>query len=216
MDAIIADLQRRLANIVRSGVVHDVQISPLRVRVKIGERENGEPVLTGWLRVSMIAAGPVSEAWVPSEGAAVQVFSEGGDLRLGVVYPGLHTDALPSPAATDTEHVTLYPDGGRIVYDWGTSRTSVSLPGGDVEIVGDSTGWQIKGKVTFQDEVTCLKTLDAKGDIKSASNLADSWGTFASMRGVYNGHTHNETNSVTLAPNQPMRSVPAKKGAKPS
>lgn len=205
MEAYISDLQRQLANIVRSGVVHAVQISPLRARVKIGEREDGSPVLTGWLRVSMVAAGPVSEAWVPSVGAAVQVISQGGDIRLGVVYPGLHTDALPSPATTDTEHVTLYPDGGRIVYDWGASRINISLPGGNVELEGGEDGWRVKGKVVFEDEVECEKTLDAQGDIRSASNLADSWGTFATMRAVYNGHTHNETNSVTLTPNQPMR-----------
>lgn len=206
MEAYIADLQRKVANMVRSGVVHAVQVSPLRARVKIGEREDGTPVLTGWLRVSMVAAGPVSEAWVPSEGAAVQVLSEGGDLRLGVVYPGLHTDALPSPATTNTEHVTLYPDGGRIVYDWGASRISISLPGGNVELEGGEEGWRVKGKVVFEDEVECEKTLDAQGDIRSASNLADSWGTFATMRAVYNGHTHNETDSVTQAPNQPMKS----------
>ncbi|PKA28501.1 hypothetical protein CWR41_00535 [Cedecea lapagei] len=80
-EAILADLQRRLNNLVRSGVVHSVQAQPLRCRVLIGE------LLTDWLRCHMPAAGDVSEARLPVEGEAVQVFCESGDLRNGVVYP---------------------------------------------------------------------------------------------------------------------------------
>ena len=43
-----------------------------------------------------------------------------------------------------------------------------------------------------------------RGDVKSGGQVSDSTGTMQSMRDTYDDHTHNETDSVTNGPNQPM------------
>jgi len=40
--------------------------------------------------------------------------------------------------------------------------------------------------------------------LKSSGEIADKSSTISNIRTVYNGHTHNETNSVTYNPNQKM------------
>ena len=42
------------------------------------------------------------------------------------------------------------------------------------------------------------------GDVTSAAQVSDATGTMQSMRGTFNGHDHNETDSVTNPPNQSM------------
>lgn len=203
-EAILADLQRRLNNLVRSGVVHSVQAKPLRCRVMIGE------LLTDWLRCHMPAAGDVNEARLPVEGEAVQVLCESGDLRNGVVYPGLHNDDNPSPVPEPGVHTTLYADGTFVTYNINTRALDISLAEGAVSLTATPEGWVFKGKVTFEDEtthkdtVTCEKTLDAQGNISTQAELSDSQGTLGSVRETYNDHDHDETDNVTRKPNQLM------------
>lgn len=203
-EAILADLQRRLNNIVCSGVVHSVQAKPLRCRVMIGE------LLTDWLRCHMPAAGDVNEARLPVRGEAVQVFSESGDLRNGVVYPGLHNDDNPSPVPEPGVHTTLYADGTFVTYNINTGALDISLTDGVVSLTATPEGWVFKGPVTFEnktthkDAVTCEKTLDAKGNISTQAELSDSKGSLGEVRETYNDHDHDETDSVTRKPNQLM------------
>lgn len=203
-DAVLADLQRRLNNLVCSGVVHSVQASPLRCRVLVGD------FLTDWLRVSMPAAGWVNTAYLPVAGEAVRVQCESGDLRNGVVYPGLHNDSHPPPVTEPGVHTTRYADGTTVTYDMNGPRFSISLTSGAVALIATEDGWVVKGKVTFEDEathnkaVTCLETLDATGDISSKAELSDKTGSLGSVRETYNDHDHNETDSVTHKPNQSM------------
>lgn len=203
-EAILADLQRRLNNLVRSGVVHSVQAQPLRCRVLIGE------LLTDWLRCHMPAAGDVNEARLPVEGEAVQVFCESGDLRNGVVYPGLHNDDNPSPVTELGVHTTRYADGTVVSYDQNSTALDITLTGGAVSLTATPEGWVFKGKVTFEDKTThkeavvCEKTLTARDNISTEAELSDSQGTLGSVRETYNDHDHDETDNVTRKPNQPM------------
>lgn len=203
-EAILADLQRRLNNLVTSGVVHSVQAKPLRCRVQIGD------LLTDWLRCHMPAAGDVNEARLPVKGEAVQVFSESGDLRNGVVYPGLHNDDNPSPVSEPGVHTTRYADGTYFTYDINTKAFGISLLDGAVSLTATPDGWVFKGKVIFEDETThkdaviCEKTLAAKGDISTQAELSDSHGSLSGVRETYNEHDHEETDSTTRKPNQLM------------
>lgn len=40
--------------------------------------------------------------------------------------------------------------------------------------------------------------------LKSSGEISDKTSTISNIRLIYNGHTHNETNTVTLNPNQKM------------
>ena len=53
-------------------------------------------------------------------------------------------------------------------------------------------------------QMTNTGEYSGRGDVKSGGQVSDSTGTMQSMRNTYNGHDHNETDSVTNAPNQSM------------
>lgn len=197
-DAILSDLQKRLNNLVRSGVIADVKQSPLRVKVSIGSLQ------TDWLRVKMPAAGALSISWLPSVGEAVQVMSESGDLRNGVVHMGLHTDANPPPATEPGIYTLCFSDGTAVTYDINGTILNISLAGGKVGLQASPEGWVFKGKAIFEDEIIANKTIDAEGSIGTKAELSDSKGTMANVREIFNLHDHDETDSTTLPPNQKM------------
>lgn len=197
-DAILSDIQRRLNNLVRSGVIAQVQQSPLRVKVKIGD------LVTDWLRPQMPAAGAVSISYLPSVGEAVQVVSESGDLRNGVVYLGLHNTSNEPPTTEPGVYKIQFKDGSAITYDSNGTVLAIELAGGEISLTASPDGWVFKGKVTFEEPVIAKQTIDADGNIGSKAELSDSKGTMANVREIFNDHDHDETDSVTLPPNQPM------------
>jgi len=80
----IAELNRRLANIMRIGLVKEIDYKKARVRVKVGE------FLTDWLPWVTARAGE-DRSWFPvSIGEQVIVLSPYGELSLGVVLPAIY------------------------------------------------------------------------------------------------------------------------------
>ncbi|HAV7685029.1 TPA: phage baseplate assembly protein V, partial [Escherichia coli] len=93
----VAELRRRVADMVRRGVVEEViPGSPVMVRVDIGDVLS--PPLP-WIQVQSGRYMQVSN--YPASGDAVTVISEAGDLRNGRVYPGANIDAIPVPAGSE-------------------------------------------------------------------------------------------------------------------
>ncbi|MBF0035868.1 phage baseplate assembly protein V [Citrobacter freundii] len=203
-ESVLSSLQAQVNNVVRSGVISAVQQNPLRVKVVIGE------LVTDWLRCQMPAAGPVSISYLPSEGEAVQVTSECGNLKLGVVQLGLHNIDNPPPTTEPGIFKMLFTDGTAITYDMNGTVLEIALPGGKVSAKASPDGWNFKGKAVFEDEVnfkkpvTADETINATGNIGSAAELSDKTGTMSEVRQTYNSHTHDETDSTTLQPNQKM------------
>lgn len=203
-ESVLSSLQAQVSNVVRSGVISAVQQNPLRVKVAIGE------LITDWLRCQMPAAGPVSISYLPSEGEAVQVTSECGNLKLGVAQLGLHNTDNPPPTTEPGIFKMLFTDGTAITYDMNGTILSIELAGGSVSANASPDGWKFKGKAVFEDEVnfkkpvTADETISAIGNIGSAAELSDKTGTMSGVREVYNGHDHDETDSTTLQPNQKM------------
>jgi len=109
MDEALGDLQRRLANIVRRGVIHSVKFEKItKCRVSLGEiTTTWLPVCQGFAGVNRLDFNP------PAVGDAVTVLSEGGDLNNGRVFPGWNTGNLPIPENEDhsDEHITQFSDG---------------------------------------------------------------------------------------------------------
>lgn len=83
-------------------------------------------------------------------GDPVTVISEGGDLRNGVVFPGLLVDGRAVPSNKPHEHVTAYCDGATLTYDTESHElTWKGVPGGTVRIIAES-----KVDILGKDEVT--------------------------------------------------------------
>ncbi|MBF0035818.1 phage baseplate assembly protein V [Citrobacter freundii] len=203
-ESVLSSLQAQVNNVVRSGVISAVQQNPLRVKVAIGE------LITDWLRCQMPAAGPVSISYLPSEGEAVQVTSECGNLKLGVAQLGLHNIDNPPPTTEPGIFKMLFTDGTAITYDMNRTVLEIVLSGGKVSAKASPDGWNFKGKAVFEDEVnfkkpvTADETINATGNIGSAAELSDKTGTMSEVRQTYNSHTHDETDSTTHEPNQRM------------
>ncbi|EAW9708492.1 phage baseplate assembly protein V [Salmonella enterica] len=107
----IADLRRRIDNLIRTGVVTDVNLKEGTCRVKSGKLE------TRHLPISAIRAGDARVWWPPSVGEQVTIFCMSGNPETAIVLPGLFCDAFPQPdARSKTLHVH-FPDGAIIEYD---------------------------------------------------------------------------------------------------
>lgn len=87
----ISELQRKLANIVRIGLVKEIDYENARVRVQIGE------FLTDYLPWITSRAGKDKTWTPPSVDEQVLVLSPLGELSLGVVLPAIYQQKyLPS------------------------------------------------------------------------------------------------------------------------
>lgn len=146
----IADLTRRLANIVRIGTVATVDTSHCFATVTIGN------ITTRPLPWLTIAAGSDRTWRAPSVGEQVLILSQSGDLNNGVILCGIYTDAKPAPDNDEGNWTLVFRDGATIRYKTfdssilvtgfadvtvnGSGDASVTIGGGaTVNISGDST-----------------------------------------------------------------------------
>jgi len=108
----IAELERRLLNMIRFGTIASVDLNAKTCRVKLDDTHT-----TGDLPWSVQRAGNV-RTWSPlSVGEQVMIISPAGDLTQGVVTLSIYQNAHPAPSNKPNEHVTDYGDGTVITYD---------------------------------------------------------------------------------------------------
>lgn len=132
-DYIIRDLQRRLANMIRRGKVHSVDFSQTPPRVRV---EYAEGAVTGWLPfVGSRQSVDSKSTWEPlAVGEGVMIFSESGELSMGVVMPSVPDATNVPPSISPNEHVTKYSDGTMIKYDRAAGKLTVDVVS-DVELI---------------------------------------------------------------------------------
>ncbi|CUZ17701.1 Phage P2 baseplate assembly protein gpV [Serratia marcescens] len=111
MNAILTELRRRLANIVRIGTVSDVDTAKGLCRVLTGANE------TDWLNWLTLRAGRVRFWSAPSVGEQVIVLSIFGELTTGFVLPAVFSDQHPAPSASPDAVRIDFPDGAVIEYE---------------------------------------------------------------------------------------------------
>lgn len=87
-----AELMRLLSNIIRTGIISEVDEKSWRVRVRSGELE------TGWLRWNTTRAGAFNVWLPPSVGEQVVIACIGGNPETAMIIGSLWSDANPAPA----------------------------------------------------------------------------------------------------------------------
>ncbi|MFP3016326.1 MAG: phage baseplate assembly protein V [Wolbachia sp.] len=107
----ISELQRKLANIVRIGIVKEIDYEKAKVRVKIGE------FLTDWLPWITSKAGKDRDWSPPDIDEQVMVFSPLGELSLGVVLGGIYQEKYPAPENKKEINSIKFQDGTKFTYD---------------------------------------------------------------------------------------------------
>ncbi|EEK5158243.1 phage baseplate assembly protein V [Salmonella enterica] len=116
----IQELARAIRNLIRSGVVTEVDTVQGLCRVQSGG------IQTTWLNWLTTRAGRSRTWWAPSVGEQVLLLAIGGELDTAFVLPGIFSDDNPAPSASaDAWHVA-FPDGAVIEYEPETGALTVS------------------------------------------------------------------------------------------
>ncbi|WP_333024045.1 phage baseplate assembly protein V [Wolbachia endosymbiont of Pentidionis agamae] len=107
----ISELQRKLANIIRIGIIKEVDYEKARVKVKIGE------ILTSWLPWITSRAGKDRNWSPPDIDEQVIVLSPLGELSLGVVLYGIYQQKYPALERGKEVSSFMFQDGTKLSYD---------------------------------------------------------------------------------------------------
>ncbi|MBU4680442.1 phage baseplate assembly protein V [Cedecea davisae] len=193
----IQELARTLRNLIRTGVVVEVDTETGRCRVQTGGN------VTDWLQWLASRAGRSRTWWAPSNGEQVMILAVGGELDTAFVLPGIYSDDNPAPSASaDALHVT-FPDGAVIEYEPETSALTVrGIKTADITASESITATvpvvtvKAETRITLDTpEVVCTNkltcaTLDVQKGGSMSGNIEHSGGTFKSNGVQVDKHSH--------------------------
>ena len=216
MDYEISETYRKLAAMIRFGVITGVDVANARVTCSVAGLD------TDWLPWCVGRAGSTRKWSAPTVGEQVIVFAPGGDTSLGFVLPGFYQDNHPAPASAANKETTVYPDGSAVEYDSSSNTLTVSVSGNGNVIVNCK-----QATVNASTSVTLnTPNTHATGNVQIDGNLGvtgamavqgqgatGAVSTFAGTIQVTNGdvkadsvglksHTHSDPQGGTVGPSQ--------------
>lgn len=140
----LAELSRLLENLIRFGLIAEVQHVPPRVKVETGG------ILTTWLPWLAWRAGADREWDPPTVGEQVLLFSPSGQLANGIAVTGVFSDLIPANGDRAGLHRRTYKDGAVVEYDSVAHHLSAVLPdGGTTELISTG-GIHVVGDITHE------------------------------------------------------------------
>ena len=202
----MVELARRLANVVRAGVVTALDLVNARARVKFAEEDDA---LTGWLPWMAARAGDDAAWWAPDVGEQVLLLASSGELHNAVILGALYSDAHPAPSSDPDKHLVRYSDGAEIEYDRANHVLRAVLPAGGAAEIEAPDGVTISGDLMVTGDVTISGEVEATGDIHTDGNLdsdgqvEDLNGSMTEMRARYNAHVHGVPPGIVTPPIAP-------------
>ena len=107
----IAELNRKLANIIRIGIVKEIDYKKARVRVKIGE------FITDYLPWITYRAGEDRSWFAPDIDEQVMVLSPFGELPLGAVLAGIYQQKYAALENKKEVNSFKFGDGTKVLYN---------------------------------------------------------------------------------------------------
>lgn len=152
-------LPQKVSNMMRDGVVTEVDHAAALCRVRSGEMQ------TDFIPWMTPAAGKVRVWLPPSVGEQVQLLCIDGDLANAVALPGLFSATFPAPSSSPDLTLIQFADGATVAYDSAAHALAANLPaGGTVSIVADG-GVRISGPVSIEGNVTITGKADVSEDV---------------------------------------------------
>jgi phage baseplate assembly protein V len=103
----IAELERRFANMMRHGTVEQVDAKKQRLRIRLGEGDDGAPFIGPWVPYAQLA-GDLKLHTPPSKGQQMTMLNPTGDFRQAVAIPLTWSDRNQSPSEKPDEHVLTF------------------------------------------------------------------------------------------------------------
>lgn len=150
----MAEILRRLANVVRLGAVAEVDLPAARARVHYDTDPGGAAILTAWLPWLTPRAGADRTWWAPTVGEQVVVLAPGGELPQAVILPALYRDTHPAPDVAASKHVMRYGDGIRIEVDTAAHRYGVAVPaGGELVLTCGGSRLRMTDRAIYRERV---------------------------------------------------------------
>lgn len=193
----IQELARAIRNLIRSGVVTEVDTVQGLCRVQSGG------IQTTWLNWLTTRAGRSRTWWAPSVGEQVLLLAIGGELDTAFVLPGIYSDDNPALSASADAWLVEFPDGAVMSYEPETGALTVTgIKTADVT-ASDSVAVSVpvvlikaETRVTLDTpEVVCTNklttgTLEVKQGGKMSGNIEHSGGAFTSNGVQVDKHGH--------------------------
>lgn len=191
----LADLARRVANMIRTGRVATVDHAGARVRVQSGD------LLTEWLPWQTRRAGNTRSWDPPTVGEQVMILSPSGEPAAGIVIPALYCQDHPAPDASPDTHVVEFPDGAVISYNHATgalvaSGIKTGLVQASEQVTCDTPLTLFTGAVTVQGLLTYQAGMKGSGGVGGAAIIdgeIHATGDITSGNISLPGHHHENT-----------------------
>jgi len=179
----LAELYRLLLNLVRTGVVIEVDAENWQCRVQTGELQ------TTWLNWLTMRAGRSKTWWRPSVGEQVVLLSIGGDLTTAFVLPAIYSNDSPPPSVSEDAQVTTFPDGGWIEYEPEIGR--YLLKAGATIVLEAPQSIQVKtGEFVVEADLTRINS-----EVVISGDVTQSGGAMSSNGIVVDSHKHTGVQS---------------------
>lgn len=128
----VADLERRMANMMRAGPVEEVDAAKGLCRLRVGGTDD-KPHLSAWIPYAQ-KSGQLKAHIPPSKGQPMLMLSPNGDPKQARAVADSWSDANPSPNKSGDENTVTF---GAWRFTLGKDKLSVSGPtlewSGDVE-----------------------------------------------------------------------------------
>ena len=169
----IADLLRRIENLIRPGVIAEVQHTPLRVRVATGG------LLTGWLMVFAQRAGEDRTWDPPSVNEQCLVLCPSGNPEQGFALVGLNGDEFPAPDDSPTRHRRAYRDGAAVEYDTTSHTLRAALPAGATFELIARGGSRIVGPVRIEGPLHATEAVSTDSTLHATDAISTDAGISA-------------------------------------
>nr|DAU43361.1 MAG TPA: baseplate assembly protein V [Caudoviricetes sp.] len=155
-----AELQRKLDNIIRFGVIAEVNHATARARVKSGD------ILTEFLPFITFRSGTTKTWSPPTVGEQCVMLSVSGEFTTACILVGLYTQN--SPSQSPDEHVIKFADGAIIEYNQASGRLNVfgiksAFINASQQIEIFCPTVKIKGDVKIEGSVTSTGDMTAGG-----------------------------------------------------
>ncbi|MEQ2015341.1 phage baseplate assembly protein V [Photorhabdus bodei] len=198
----LAELHRLLTNIIRVGLVTDIELAVHRCRVQTGDLK------TDWLPWLTLRAGHSRTLWAPSIGEQVLLLSIGGELTTAFVLPAVYSDQFPAPSVSaDAVHIA-FPDGAIMEYEPASSalkvtgiKTATVNASGSVHVTAPEITCTASSNITLDTpEVICTHLLTTASLVvqkggKMTGNIEHSGGQFSSNGVIVDSHKHTGVKS---------------------
>ncbi len=170
----IAELLRRIENMLRLGTVAEIDHDTAKVRVQYDVDEQGKPILTNLIQWGVESASDNIEWNPPKIGEQVLIAAQSGNMAIAKVIARFYQTNFPAPSNIETLHKKQYSDDAVFSYDTSTKQFDIILPaGGKINFVADG-GISITGDI------------DLTGSLKATGDLEDSIGKLSRLRQNYN------------------------------